>query len=121
MRKLFAIVIVTLLAGKAFSQSADEVNQLRIAQALEQAGEYDKALEFYQELYRLEPDNFVYFDGLRRTYMNLKEYAAAQALLQAKLKSEPADVVLMCQLADVSIKSDNRAQRGPAPEDRIPQ
>ncbi len=104
MRKIFAIIIVTLLAGKVFSQSADEMNKLRIAQALEQVGEYDKALEFYQQLYLLAPDNFVYFDGLRRTYMSLKKYDDAKVLLQERLKNEPANVVLMCQLADVYYK-----------------
>jgi tetratricopeptide (TPR) repeat protein len=105
MRKIFAIIVVTLLAGKVFSQSADEMNKLRIAQALEQAGEYDKALGFYRQLHLLAPDNFVYFDGLRRTYMSLKKYDDAKALLQERLKNEPANVVLMCQLADVYYKA----------------
>ena len=106
MKSIWSISFLALLvfAGKAFSQSADEMNKLRIAQALDQAGEYDKALEFYLQLHQRTPDNFVYFDGLRRAYMNLKRYDDAKALLQGSLKDQPANVVLMCQLADVYYK-----------------
>jgi tetratricopeptide (TPR) repeat protein len=109
MRGVFfaATILVVAFASSTYAQnvSVDDLNKLRIAQALEQAGEFDKALEFYQQLYQSSPDNFVYFDGLRRTYMNLKKYADAKSLLNAKLRSEPANVLMMCQLADVYFKS----------------
>ena len=104
------VVIVNAVYGSsAYAQNApsgnvDELNNLRIAQALEQAGEYEKALDFYQKLYQISPDNFVYFDGLRRTYMNLKKYDEAKELLTAKLKTDPSNVVLMCELGDVYFK-----------------
>ncbi len=87
------------------TDNVDELNKLRIAQALEQAGEYDKALDFYQQLYKTSPNNIVYFDGLRRSYMNLKKYDDAKELLTGSLKNEPGDVLLMCQLGDVYFKN----------------
>ena len=87
------------------SQNADELNKLRIAQALEQAGEYEKALDFYQQLYQSSPNNVVYFDGLRRTYMDLKKYVQAERLLVDKLRGDSSNVVMVCQLGDVYFKN----------------
>ncbi len=93
------------LAGTAYSQTADEMNKLRIAQALEQAGEFDKALDFYKQLYNFNPTNFVYFDGLRRAYMNLKEYASAEELIRNRLTTDPTNVGLYCDLGDSYFKA----------------
>ncbi len=98
------IIVVALFAGQAYSQTADELNKYRIAEALEQAGEYDKALDFYKQLYQIAPNNFVYFDGLRRTYMYLKKYDDVKNLIQSRLKIDPSNVVLLCQLGDAYYK-----------------
>ncbi len=101
---VFAIVLLSFV-GTAFSQSADELNKLRIAQALEQAGEFEKALDFYKQLYDSSPGNYVYFDGLRRAYMNLKDYPAAETLIQKRLAVEPQNVTLYCELGDAYFKA----------------
>ena len=101
---IFAILCIGL-AGTAYSQSVDEMNKLRIAQALEQAGEFDKALDFYKQLYNYNPSNFVYFDGLRRAYMNLKEYTSAEELIRNRLATDSTNVGLYCQLGDAYFKS----------------
>ncbi len=101
MKNLISVPIVLLLfAAAAFSQTADELNKLRIAQALEQAGEFGRALDFYKQLYDSNPDNFVYFDGLRRAYMNLKEYEKAETIIRARLVSDPKNISLYCELGD---------------------
>ena len=98
------IIVVVLFAGQAYSQTADELNKFRIAEALEQAGEYDKALDFYKQLYQIAPNNFVYFDGLRRTYMYLKKYYDAEDLIRNRLRSDLTNIVLLCQLGDAYYK-----------------
>ncbi len=105
--KKTAILLLVLLAASvpALAQSADEMNKFRIAQALEQAGEYQKALEFYRQLYDATPSNYVYFDGLRKTLMNLKNYAAAEGLIRQRLAREPSNVTLYCELGDALFKS----------------
>lgn len=100
---ILSILLVSFVAT-AFSQTADELNKLRIAQALEQAGEFGRALDFYKQLYLSNPDNFVYFDGLRRAYMNLKEYGQAKALIQTRLTADPKNISLYCQLGDAFFK-----------------
>lgn len=94
------IIVAAFLARPAFSQSADELNKYRIAEALEQAGEYERAMGFYEQLHKIAPDNFVYFDGLRRVYMYLKKYPEAEQLIEERLKTQPNSVVLLCQLGD---------------------
>ena len=106
MKKLVAIsLLLVSFAIPALSQTVDELNKLRIAQALEQAGEYGKALDFYRQLYNSSPENFVYFDGLRRAYMNLKQYDSAQTLIRKRLHVDPKNVSLYCELGDVYFKS----------------
>lgn len=59
-KNLLAVVIVLIsFTAAAYSQSSDELNKLRIAQALEQAGEYSKAIDFYKQLYDADPGNFI--------------------------------------------------------------
>lgn len=104
-KNLLAVVIVLIsFTAAAYSQSSDELNKLRIAQALEQAGEYSKAIDFYKQLYDADPGNFIYFDGLRRMYMNLKEYKQAIALVRLRLVSEPKNITLYCELGDAYFK-----------------
>ncbi len=98
------IVVVAFVVRSASAQSADELNKFRIAEALEQAGEYEKALGFYEQLHEMVPGNFVYFDGLKRIYMYLKKYPEAERLIEARLKTDPNNVVLMCQLGDAFYK-----------------
>lgn len=95
-----AALVILSIATAAYSQSADEMNRLRIAEALEQAGEYGKALDFYKQLYAASPGNYVYFDGLRRAYMNLKQYNLAEDLIRKRLVTEPKNVSLFCELGN---------------------
>ncbi len=103
------LVVTSLLllsfTAVVFCQSVDEQNKLRIAQALEQAGEFGKALDFYRQLHDSSPGNFVYFDGLRRAYMNLKQYDSAGVLIRQRLLADPKNVSLYCELGDAYFKS----------------
>lgn len=105
-----AMILVAIQISQAHAQNTgvDELNKLRIAQALEQAGEFDKALDFYQQLYLASPNNFIYFDGLRRSYTSLKKYDEAKILLNERLKTDPSNVVLRCQLGDSYFKNGQR-------------
>lgn len=107
MKKNILAVAIALVAfaAAAYSQTTDEVNKLRIAQALEQAGEYNKALGFFKQLYDSNPGNFIYFDGLRRTYMNLKKYDSAAVLIRERLVSDPKNISLYCELGDAYFKA----------------
>ena len=96
---------VLFISEHSYCQSVDELNKLRIAEALEQSGDYKKALDFYQELYDDDPSNFVYFDGVRRNLMSLKEYSSVEGLIMSRLKTDTSNVILICQLGDAYYKS----------------
>ncbi|MBN1448391.1 MAG: tetratricopeptide repeat protein [Bacteroidetes bacterium] len=76
------------------AQTADERNTLRLAQSYEQAGKYEDALRFYQDLYRQNPLNSAYFDGVRRSLTALKRYDAAIALLSDRMRRQTGEVLL---------------------------
>jgi tetratricopeptide (TPR) repeat protein len=81
-------------------ESLDDANKLRLAQSLERSGEYERAARLYGELHKRSPLNFVFFDGLHRMYMQLKEYSDAIVLVQARLERQPADLTLLSTLGE---------------------
>ncbi|HEY9167373.1 MAG TPA: tetratricopeptide repeat protein [Candidatus Kryptonia bacterium] len=103
-RFLVPAMVFGLMVAPGFAQNPDEMNNFRIAQALEQSGEYQKALGFYKQLYQLNPSNIMYFDGLRRTYMSLKLYPDAERLVMERIESDSTNIVLVCELADAYYK-----------------
>jgi cellulose synthase operon protein C len=84
-----------------YAQTPDAAGKFRLAQALEQAGEYDKASAIYRELSTREPGNFIYFDALQRTLVQLKRYDEAIALVSGRLAQQPGDVMLHTALAGI--------------------
>jgi tetratricopeptide (TPR) repeat protein len=87
------------------AQENDTALKLRLAQSLEQAGELDRAVELYEGLYRSDPNNYVYFDGLRRVYTQQRKYESAITLIEDRLKSQPSDVGLRASLGGVYYES----------------
>ena len=103
-RQLRAAMIVGLLAaaiGTAGSQTQDAATRFRLAQGFEQSGEYERAAQLYQELYRKDPGNIVLLDGLQRMLVQLKRYDEAIALLRDRLAQNPTDLNLRASLAGV--------------------
>jgi tetratricopeptide (TPR) repeat protein len=91
----------------ALSQVTDRETTFRLAQGLEQAGEYDRALVLLRQLYNAEPTNLVYFDELQRTLMQLKRYDEVILLIRGRLRDSPGDVSLRAMLGSVYYRSGN--------------
>jgi len=98
-RYVFLLLLVTAVLAPARSQDVDQMNKLRLAQEFESAGYWERATALYEELLRAEPSNYVFFDGLRRCYAQLKEYDKAIAITEQRLTLQPRDPVLMTALA----------------------
>ena len=96
---LAGLVAATIAAAE--SQAQDAGTKLRLAQGFEQSGEYERAVQLYQELFRKDPGNIVFFDGLQRTLVQLKRYDEAIGLLRDRLAKNPADLNLRTVLAGV--------------------
>lgn len=100
MRASFAITLVLLPAALA-AQETDLSVRFRVAQGFEQAGDWERAVPIYESLYQSEPQNYVYFDALRRGYTQLKLYDKALILIENRLKTQKEDVLLLSSLGGV--------------------
>lgn len=94
------LLVVLLLGGSLplqlqARQDMDAAARLRLAQSFEQAGQWDKAVPIYEMLYEKDPQNYVFFDGLRRSYAQLKAYDKAIRLVNDRLHQTPGDVNLL--------------------------
>lgn len=95
MKYIFSLLFLFFLAPVLHAQAADEINTLRLAQTYEQAGKYEEALRYFQDLYRQRPTNSGYFEGLRRSLTALKRYDEVHALLTARIAQQPGDFSLL--------------------------
>ncbi|MGA3288085.1 MAG: tetratricopeptide repeat protein [Bacteroidota bacterium] len=91
----------------AFSQDADKMMKLRLAQNFEEADEWEHAVTLYEELYKSEPTNFIFLDGLRRSYTQLKEYDKAIGIIRRWFITHPRDINLMATLGGLYYDSGN--------------
>ncbi|MBF8248965.1 MAG: TPR REGION domain-containing protein, partial [Bacteroidetes bacterium] len=70
----------------------------RLAQSFEQSGDWERAAMVYEELYKRDPKNYVFFEGLRRSYTQVKKYDEAIDLVSHRLAWQPKDPLLTCIL-----------------------
>lgn len=89
-----------VFCGVLFSQDQSQ-NILRLAQAFEQQQEYEKALQMYGDLFAKDTANYVYFDALRRMYVQLKRYEEAIAVSMRRLRSTPYDFTLQSNIGSL--------------------
>lgn len=104
---LFLIINGTNLL---LSQTPDLATKLRLAQGLEQSGEFERAATLYNELLSRDPSNYLYFDGLQRMLLQLKRYDEAITLIQKRIAQNPSDINLHGLLGSVLYKAGNERE-----------
>ncbi len=82
----FVLTCAGILRGQG--QVQDATMKLRLAQSYEQSGDWEKAVPLYESLFQGAPRNLIYFDGLRRGYLQLKLYDKAIDLILYRLSNE---------------------------------
>jgi tetratricopeptide (TPR) repeat protein len=94
------IAALLLLAGivPVPAQTPDATVKLRLAQSLERLGDWERAVPLYESLLFEDPKNFVYFEALRRGYVQLKEYDKAIELIRYRLGIQPDSPLLLSSL-----------------------
>lgn len=97
-QKFFLISTILLLVPAAFGQ--DSNIQFRLAQELEQKGDYEHAVQVYEQLFAKDSTNYVFFDALRRGYLNLKRYDDAVHLIENCLAAAGSDLNLKAMLGE---------------------
>ncbi len=104
---VFLFTFTFVLFNTAFSQDADKMMKLRLAQNFEEADEWEHAVTLYEELYKSEPTNYIFLDGLRRSYTQLKEYDKAISIIRRWFITHPRDINLMTTLGGLYYDSGN--------------
>jgi tetratricopeptide (TPR) repeat protein len=85
-------------AQSSNAQQTELATKLRLAQSFEQAGEWSRAAAIYESLLAENPPGFVLVDGLRRAYIELKQYDKAIDLIRRQLRTTPGDENMMTVL-----------------------
>jgi tetratricopeptide (TPR) repeat protein len=104
---IFSLTVVLFHASP--SQEVDKMMKLRLAQNFEEAEDWEHAAGLYEELYKSEPSNYIFLDGLRRSYTQLKENDKAINLLRRWFTTHPRDINMMTTLGGLYYDSGNEA------------
>lgn len=93
---VLTLLVICATSGEA--QVPETNNRYRLAQSYEQGGDFENAAKLYRELYTADPSNYMIFDGLRRSLLQLKRHDEAIALISQRLGMNSQDVNLLCLL-----------------------
>jgi len=105
-----AALLAAFLSSPACSQTSDRDVKFRLAQGLEQAGDYERAGAIYGELLAADTTNVVLLDAVQRVWMQLKQYDRVIALLSRRLAGAPRDAGLRAQLGSVYYRANREAE-----------
>jgi tetratricopeptide (TPR) repeat protein len=100
--KIFSILIVICSVSLLLAAQQDQrQNMLRLAQSFEQQGDHERAQQIYIDLFRSDSNNYVYFDALRRTNVQLKKYDEAIRLSMWRFRKTPFDFNLQANIGSL--------------------
>jgi tetratricopeptide (TPR) repeat protein len=91
--KIIVLLIFSVLLANAQVRD-DDYAKFTLAESLERAGQYEDALNLFEELYLSESSNTQYFNALHSVYLQLKNYAASIDLLEKRIFEKPDDISL---------------------------
>ncbi len=109
-RFLLFLIPIACFSTSGFSQPADPGARYRLAVALEQANDFEHALNLYQQLAAGDSTNPVYGDAVQRLLVQLKKYDEAIAFLKARLRRTPGDPAILVGLGTVYYRSGNEQE-----------
>ena len=100
------------ISGSLHSQTSDRDAKFRLAQGLEQAGEYERAAALYEGLLAGDSANVVLLDAVERMWIQLKRYDQTIALLRSRLARAPGDASLHATLGSVLYRAGREKDAG---------
>ncbi len=106
LRKLFVFSLFLILFG-IVTQAQPDNNRFMLAQNFVQIGEYKRAAEILESLYKQQPDNLPVFDLLNQVYIQLKEYSKSETILTNRINKNQGDISAVAQLGKTYFLSGN--------------
>ena len=106
-RFLLALMVLIVGATLGNAQNQDTANKFHLAESYERSQDFESAARLYEQVFARDPSNYVYFDAVRRMYLQLKRYPDAIALIKQRLATTPADLALLTSLASTYYKAGN--------------
>ena len=88
--KYYLLVLFIFCGSLAAQESPAMLYQL--GQRFEQTGNFERAKEFYQKAYDMQPFNLSYLTSLNNVFIVLKEYDNSIQLLNTRLTENPDDL-----------------------------
>lgn len=105
MKFIVQIIVMISIVCVSYGQQDQAQNLFRLAQAFEQQGDHERAHQLYSDLLRKDSNNFVYFDALRRTNIQLKRYDDAIAMSLHRFAMTPFDFTLQANIGSLLYQS----------------
>ncbi|NUN69433.1 MAG: tetratricopeptide repeat protein [Bacteroidetes bacterium] len=107
MQRSLIIIVWCCLFSVLTAQQDQSQNMFRLAQSFEQQGDHERALPIYAELFRSDSSNFVYFDAMRRTLVQLKRYDDAIRISTRRAALAPFDAGLKAGIGSLYAMAGN--------------
>ncbi len=104
-RTLFAICLAALFftskPDALYAQQSDSLLTVRfqLAQSYIRAGQFERAITLLEDLYAAHPTTHAFYDHLKDSYENVKRYDDALALVEERIRQEPANAVYAAEMA----------------------
>ncbi|MDE5544197.1 MAG: hypothetical protein K2I83_02145, partial [Bacteroidales bacterium] len=94
----FALVLWGAIGAAPACLHAQEANRLQLAGRYAADGQTEKALALYEELYKEDPQNFVY-QGYLNCLQTLSQFDKAEKLIRRQMKASALPVLVKVDLA----------------------
>lgn len=103
------LTILLLFQTFAFAQTPQQINErMRQAQSFERMGFFEQALNLYRPLFEQDPRNATYYQGVKRSLLNLRRYDELLALIDRRL-TVVGDLSARVDRGDVLFKKGDEA------------
>src|SRR3972149_35009 len=110
MKITYLTIITFLFFGSTILPQVDINNKIMLAQSFEQAGDYDKAITIFEEIYSVQPQNYLVFESLNRVYVQSKKYESSVKLIETRVKNNPQDINLFGMLGTTYYQMGNESK-----------
>ena len=100
-QKSFLIISALLLILSPFklsSQTFEDYNKFKIANAFINDGEVEKGIALLEDLLKKYPDNYQFYEAAQKAYLQIKLYDKAILLIESFLKKYPQNLAIYGQL-----------------------